>query len=227
LILEGLSGSGQGKMKCDEVDQSLAAYLHSEVGRSERELIRAHIAQCQRCQCELAQVSRMQAQMARSLHSVADQAWPPSHAWTRLQANLIPRQVTTLTKRVKHAFNMAGFSGQAIPRGTLFLASALLISVAVLTLTAVLWVSPMNHPRKPSQLPQLSQQSRLDSHRISGPIEESSDWPLARSIVSSADNTSALPDPGVKPAVGERSLVRELANDLGPWRACPNCTQMQ
>jgi len=75
-------------MKCQEVNKLLIAYLDNEVTPSERTLIRAHLAGCERCQEELAALSALQSRVSQFLQVRAAQATPSPQAWSRLQARL-------------------------------------------------------------------------------------------------------------------------------------------
>jgi len=75
-------------MKCQEMDQLFVAYLDNEVTPSERTLIQAHLAGCERCQEELAALSALQSRVSQSIQLRAAQAAPSPQAWSRLQARL-------------------------------------------------------------------------------------------------------------------------------------------
>jgi hypothetical protein len=75
-------------MKCQEMDKLLVAYLDNEVTPSERTLIQAHLAGCERCQEELAALSALQSRVSQFLQFRAAQAAPSPQAWSRLQARL-------------------------------------------------------------------------------------------------------------------------------------------
>lgn len=75
-------------MKCQAMNKLLIAYLDNEVTPSERTLIRAHLAGCERCQEELAALSALQSRVSLFLQVRAAQAAPSPQAWSRLKARL-------------------------------------------------------------------------------------------------------------------------------------------
>jgi anti-sigma factor RsiW len=229
-------------MNCQEVDQSLAAYLHGEVGRSERELIRAHIAQCPRCQNELSRLSKLQSDLARSLHAVADSAAPSPMAWTRLQARLTPRRHPTLADRMKQAFggSIGGVGNWAVPRALLFLASTAIVSAV----TIGLFVWPRSQPQPtavatpapaiaPSPVPTALPAVPLDVppagspavvRRISGPIYDLDlSLPMADVPVVPDDDSSDVP--AVR--AGDWNFVQVPELEGAPIRMCASCTMYQ
>ena len=75
-------------MNCREVNGLLVAYLDGEVTSSERMLIEAHLAGCDSCRKELAELLAAQNRVSRALQIRAAQAAPSPQAWSRLQARL-------------------------------------------------------------------------------------------------------------------------------------------
>ncbi len=75
-------------MKCREVNRLLVAYLDNEVTPSERALIQAHLAECERCREELAALLGLRSRVSQFLKLQAAQATPSPQAWSRLQACL-------------------------------------------------------------------------------------------------------------------------------------------
>jgi hypothetical protein len=66
----------------------LLAYLNAEVGPSQKQLIRSHIADCQRCQKEIDKLSRLENQLQQVLHTQAAKASPGESAWQNLKVKL-------------------------------------------------------------------------------------------------------------------------------------------
>jgi anti-sigma factor RsiW len=240
-------------MNCQEVDQSLAAYLHGEVGRSERELIRAHIAQCQRCQAELSRLSELQADVSRSLHARADSASPSPVAWARLQASLAPHRQPTLADRVKQTFS-GGVGNWVAPRTLMFLASAVIASVVALSLVAlppggplpqpqptrdaVATLVPDGAPSVPGVVPAaplvVPATQPNDARRVSGPIDDANllAQPLTDAPVTVLDapNNDVSIAPAAAPAsagAGGWVVVRNPALESAPYRACTRCSPFE
>lgn len=239
-------------MKCQEVDQSLAAYLHGEVGRSERELIRAHIAQCPRCQAELSRLSELQADVSRSLHTVADSASPSPAAWVRLQASLAPQRQPTLADRVKQTFG-GGIGNWVAPRTLMFLASAVIVSAVALGLIAWPRVGPQPQtqpaldavatpapalapvvPAVPIVVPAAPAASPSDARRVSGPIDDMGlrvqpivDEPAA--VLDAPERDVSIAPASASPSNGAGGwvVVRSPALADAPYRACTNCTPFE
>jgi hypothetical protein len=237
-------------MNCQEVDQALAAYLHGEVGRSERELIRAHIAQCQRCQAELSRLSELQSDVSRSLHAIADSASPSPAAWARLQAGLAPQRRPTWADRVRQTFG--GVGNWVAPRSLMFLASAVIASAVALSLVAlprggpqpqpasdaiatsvpvVAPVVPAVVPAAPAVIPAAQP---IDARRVSGPIDDAS--VLAQPLTDAPATVLDAPenDVSIAPAAAPSSagtggwvVVRNPALDSAPYRACTNCSPFE
>lgn len=214
-------------MHCREVDASLTAYLHGEVGRSERELIRAHMAQCERCQRELARLSAVQTHVSRALHVTADGVKPSPHAWSRLQANLALQRRPSLNQRVRQAFSSALFGQTTLLRGMMLLASVILISAVAVSTTLTYRPSPAALPAAP--LPSI----KLQPQRFSGPIDEPRPpRPMTPRTLSErvwdARASGIVPDPDANTTTGagEWFFLLGAAED-GLVRVCANCTQLQ
>jgi len=127
-------------MKCQEMDKLLVAYLDNEVTPSERTLIQAHLAGCERYQEELAALSALQRRVSRLLQLRAAQAAPSPQAWSRLQARLAGevhpswfQRPALAVRRVRQAFQPRDFhlkEGVALKHGfVLALLAALVIIV--------------------------------------------------------------------------------------------------
>lgn len=212
-------------MHCREVDTSLTAYLHGEVGRSERELIRAHMAQCERCQRELARLSAVQTHVSHALHVAADGVKPSPHAWSRLQANLALQRRPSLNQRVRQAFSSALFGQTTLLRGMMLLASVVLISVVAVSATLTYRPSPAALPAAP--LPSI----KLQPQRFSGPIDDA--WPMTPRIPNErawdARASDLVPDPDANTTAGAGNwfFLLGAAEDGRPVQVCVNCTQLQ
>lgn len=240
-------------MNCQEVDQSLAAYLHGEVGRSERELIRAHIAQCPRCQAELSRLTELQNDVSRSLHAAADSATPSPAAWARLQASLAPQRQPTLADRVRQTLG-GGIANRVAPRTLMFLASAVIVSAVALGL--VVWPRPRTELQPqpvhdavatpvPAVAPVVAPDAPPESdhaRRISGPIDESSllpqpmtDKPAPASAPASApaavlvapESDAPVASASTSTGVGGWIFVQTSSQEGAPYRVCTNCTPFE
>ena len=75
-------------MKCQEVSESLVAYLDGEVTPTERTVIQAHLAKCDACQEEMTVLSALQSGVKQSLQVRAARAAPSPQAWSHVQARL-------------------------------------------------------------------------------------------------------------------------------------------
>lgn len=73
-------------MKCQEANELLIPYLNNEVTRSERELLQAHLAQCEHCWQALSALSTAQQRLRSGLAETARHAEAPDRAWLRLRA---------------------------------------------------------------------------------------------------------------------------------------------
>ena len=121
-------------MNCHDIEQSLVAYLNNEVGRSERELIRAHIAGCTQCQHELARITALQTRVSNALHTTATPANPSPHAWMRLKAQLTVEPESTLGERMRRtvAYIATGSIGSIVMPRFLVLATTVLVASAAM-----------------------------------------------------------------------------------------------
>lgn len=72
-------------MKCQEANELLIPYLNNEVTRSERELLQAHLAQCEPCWQTLSALSAAQQRLRTGLAETARHAEVPAQAWLRLR----------------------------------------------------------------------------------------------------------------------------------------------
>jgi len=79
-------------MKCHEARQLLIHYSNGEIGRSERELLQAHLTQCESCFRHLQSLSNVEQQVRAGLHEAADLAEPSSMAWQELSHRLAGRR---------------------------------------------------------------------------------------------------------------------------------------
>ena len=79
-------------MKCHEARELLIHYSNGEIGRSERELLQAHLAQCESCFQHLQSLSNIEQQVRTGLHEAADAAEPSSLAWQELSHKLADRR---------------------------------------------------------------------------------------------------------------------------------------
>jgi len=73
-------------MKCQEANELLIPYLNNEVTRSERELLQAHLAQCEPCWQALSALSAAQQRLRSGLAETARRVEAPEQAWPRLRA---------------------------------------------------------------------------------------------------------------------------------------------
>jgi|GEM_PF-4491487 len=180
-------------MKCHEARQSLAAYIHAEVSRSERELIRAHLAECAACQREFSQLSALQPRLTRTLRGAAGDAQPAAQAWSRLHTTLLARRerAPSLFERMWHAVGGLTFGHLMSSRGTLYLASLLVLVTLVGGISSAGLAGRAGHTAARGSAPPASKAGRhvliestdsIDSaiqptqvRRISGPIEMDGD----------------------------------------------------
>ena len=79
-------------MKCHEVRELLIHYSNGEIGRSERELLQAHLAQCESCFQHMQSLSTIEQQVRTGLHDAADAVEPSSLAWQDLSYKLAERR---------------------------------------------------------------------------------------------------------------------------------------
>jgi hypothetical protein len=121
-------------MNCQDVEQSLVAYLNNEVCRSERELIRTHIAGCTPCQHELARLTALQSRVSNVLQSNATNANPSLYAWTRLKAQLTVEPESTLQDRLRVmiAYFAGGSLGKVVLPRFIVLATTMLVASAAM-----------------------------------------------------------------------------------------------
>lgn len=75
-------------MNCSEEKSLLVSYLHGELARSERALVRAHLDECAACRAALAEIEYRESDLRRALNSRADQARVSARAWQRLEASV-------------------------------------------------------------------------------------------------------------------------------------------
>jgi Putative zinc-finger len=75
-------------MNCSEEKALLLPYLHGELARSERALVRAHLDECAACRAALAEIEHREVDLRRALSRRADQAHAPARAWLRLAASV-------------------------------------------------------------------------------------------------------------------------------------------
>lgn len=78
-------------MKCHEVRELLIHYSNGEIGRSERELLQAHLAQCESCYQHLQSLNTIEQQVRTGLHEAANAAEPSALAWQKLSHKLAER----------------------------------------------------------------------------------------------------------------------------------------
>jgi hypothetical protein len=94
-------------MNCEEARELLLPYLHGELGRSERELIRAHLAECAACQRELEVLTELQSRLTEALQSKSSHVSPPPNSWSRLQAHIAAQGQPELSLRQRAALARA------------------------------------------------------------------------------------------------------------------------
>ncbi len=135
-------------MRCQEVSDMLVPYLDGEITPSERVLIQAHLAECDKCRDDLAVLSALQSRVGQFLQVRAAHAVPSSQAWSRLQASVVkearpsPWRLTTWFSRLAPG---AGRVTQAFQGGLTMKKGLALASLALLTLAlgTVAFVPPL------------------------------------------------------------------------------------
>ena len=80
-------------MKCHEARSLLTPYLNKEITRSERELLQAHLAECEQCWHEFNALSATQQQLRVGIAEYAALAQPSTAAWPKLQRALHTKHV--------------------------------------------------------------------------------------------------------------------------------------
>ena len=79
-------------MKCHEARELLIHYSNGEMGRSERELLQAHLAQCEACHSHLKSLGNVEQHVRAGLHEAANAAEPSPMAWQDLSHKLASRR---------------------------------------------------------------------------------------------------------------------------------------
>ncbi len=132
-------------MRCQEARELLVPYLDGEVSLSERVLVQAHLAECDRCREDLAVLSALQSRLGQFLQARAAQAVPSPQAWSRLEGTLArearpsPPRLTIRVRRlapdVGHITRL--FQGGLTMKKGIALASLALLSLALGTVAFV------------------------------------------------------------------------------------------
>ncbi len=121
-------------MKCHEAHELLIPHLNNEVTRSERELLQAHLAECESCWRELNALSVAQKHLRIGMAEYATQAQLHDHAWARLQQALRSQRAPT---RVQ-------WSGRGITTGFSTLIAA--VGAALFVLGGVIAPTVLSNP---------------------------------------------------------------------------------
>ena len=73
-------------MNCREARAWMPHYLNGELSTSERELLQAHVAECEGCFAEQQSLRATHLQVRRGLHIAAERVEPSAQAWAKLSA---------------------------------------------------------------------------------------------------------------------------------------------
>lgn len=110
-------------MNCSEIQQQLSAFHDGELNSEFREVVAAHVADCQQCTSQLAEF----ASYSHSFSQLPQPEVPPA-VWTGIQANLrqVPGEATPKTPRT------AGLADRSwLSLGRLAIAASVLLAIGI------------------------------------------------------------------------------------------------
>jgi hypothetical protein len=126
-------------MNCRDVSKQIPAYLDGEVSLSEKQLIQAHLADCNNCQKEFEAIAMLRKNVSQQLKAHAASVAPSPQAWTRLEAALAdsPQPQPIFAKLVQSISSGRWFS---VGRWTTQkLVAVLLVAIALILITPPVW----------------------------------------------------------------------------------------